>query len=159
MSFHKYAWATNWSLATNKSGFIFVFLVFTLLFLMFIFERDREWVGRGRERGRQRIPRGLHTVSAQPNVGLELMNCKTMTWAEIKGRMLNQLSHPGAPISLSSFSLAIMIFYVRLSIWSSHLGLSTIVKLCALLGSGNLLWGGCMEGPRARLGSNHDCAT
>ena len=36
--------------------------------------RDRE-----RERGRERITSGLHTVSMELNVGLELTNCEVMT--------------------------------------------------------------------------------
>ena len=36
-------------------------------------ERDHERE-RGRERGKQRIPSRLHTVSAEPDVGLSLMN-------------------------------------------------------------------------------------
>ena len=35
--------------------------------------------GRGRERGRQRIPSRLHTVGAEPNVGHELTNHEIMT--------------------------------------------------------------------------------
>ena len=43
---------------------------------MFIFEREQEQ-GRGRERGRERLPSRLCTVSAEPNVvGLELVNCE-----------------------------------------------------------------------------------
>ena len=46
---------------------------------LFIFERKREREqGRGRERGRQRI-RGIRAVSAEPGVGLELMNCEIAT--------------------------------------------------------------------------------
>ena len=42
--------------------------------------RDREGeTGRERQRERERIPRRLHAVSAEPNVGLEPMNCETMT--------------------------------------------------------------------------------
>ena len=43
-------------------------------------EKDRvhEW-GRGRERGRERIPNHLPAISAEPNVGLELTNCEIMT--------------------------------------------------------------------------------
>ena len=37
-------------------------------------ERERE-----RERGRQRIPSRFHTVSAEPDVGLDLMNQAVMT--------------------------------------------------------------------------------
>ena len=50
-----------------------------------------------RERGRERIPGRLCAVSAEPNAGLELMNCEIMTWAETKSQMLNRLSHPGTP--------------------------------------------------------------
>ena len=41
----------------------------------------------------------------------------------------------------------------------SSAGRSTIVKFCALLGSGNLLLGGRMEGWGVRLGLNHGSAT
>ena len=47
--------------------------------------------GRDRERGRERISNRLSTVSAKPSVGLKLMNCEIMTWAEIKSPMPNQL--------------------------------------------------------------------
>ena len=43
-----------------------------------LFEIEREW-GRGRERGRQRIPSRLCTVSTEPNMGLELMKREMMT--------------------------------------------------------------------------------
>ena len=44
---------------------------------MFIyFEREHEQ-GRGREQ--ERIPSRLHTISAEPDVGLEPTNCKIMT--------------------------------------------------------------------------------
>ena len=46
-------------------------------FFKISFEREREReeaLGRGRERRRKRIPRMLHAVSAEPNVGLELTN-------------------------------------------------------------------------------------
>ena len=43
-------------------------------------ERERERESKaGRERGRERIPSRLHTVSIEPNTGLELMNSETMT--------------------------------------------------------------------------------
>ena len=51
---------------------------------MFIhFEKDRETEreneqGRVRERG-ERIPSRLHTVSTEPNAGLDLKNCEIMT--------------------------------------------------------------------------------
>ena len=50
--------------------------------------------GRGEtERGKERIPSRLHAVCAEPDMGLSLMN------HEIKSQMLNQLSHPGAPLA------------------------------------------------------------
>ena len=43
-------------------------------------ERGRERdARRDRERGRKRIPSSLHTVSAEPAVGLKLMNREIMT--------------------------------------------------------------------------------
>ena len=43
-------------------------------------ERDRETTsGAGAERGRERIPGRLHTVSAEPDAGLKLINHEIMT--------------------------------------------------------------------------------
>ena len=50
-----------------------------------------------RERERERLPSSLSTVSTEPNMGLEPTNCKIMTWATIKSRMLKQLRQLGAP--------------------------------------------------------------
>ena len=51
-----------------------------MCFVLFCFERKRE---REREQGtgreRERIPSRLHTVSTEPDVGLELTNLETMT--------------------------------------------------------------------------------
>ena len=61
-------------------------------------ERDRQRVRAGEEqRERERIPSRLHAVSAEPDAGLRLTNCEVMTRAKMKSRMLNPLSHPGAP--------------------------------------------------------------
>ena len=70
-------------------------------------ETEREG-GRERERmcasgggaERNRIPSRLHTVSAEPNVGLTLMNHEIMTWTEIKSWTLNWLSQPGIPLHI-----------------------------------------------------------
>ena len=52
------------------------------MYILFYFLREREtaceW-GRGRERGRQRIPTRLHAVSTEPDAGLEPMSCEIMT--------------------------------------------------------------------------------
>ena len=50
-----------------------------------------------RERGRERIPSMPRAVSAEPDMGLHLVTHEVMTWADIKSRTLNQLSHPGTP--------------------------------------------------------------
>ena len=51
-----------------------------IIFLDLFILRERE-SGRGaeRERERQRIPSRLCTVSAEPSVGLKLINCDIMT--------------------------------------------------------------------------------
>ena len=54
--------------------------------------------GRGREK-RDRIKR-LHTISAEPNTGLELTHHEILTGTEIRSQTLNPLSHPRAPHNL-----------------------------------------------------------
>ena len=54
-----------------------------------MFEREKERASeheqwRGRERGREGIPNRLHTTSAEPSMGLNFMNSKILTRAEIK---------------------------------------------------------------------------
>ena len=53
---------------------------------IYLFEREREhehaWAERGKERGRERIPSRLHTVRAEPDVGLKLTNHEIITWAK-----------------------------------------------------------------------------
>ena len=53
------------------------------------------------ERGRERILSRLCAVSAEPDVGFDLMNHEILTWAKIKSQMINWLSHPGTPTLLS----------------------------------------------------------
>ena len=55
---------------------------------LFIFVRKREREGGSTSWGgpeREWIPRRLHITSAKPDMGLELMDCETMTWAEVGG--------------------------------------------------------------------------
>ena len=52
--------------------------------------REAEYIkGRAERRGRERIPSRLRTVSAEPDTGLELVNCEIMTSAETKSQTLN----------------------------------------------------------------------
>ena len=65
--------------------FLFTFrkqIVFLFYFFKFIL-REREhasmsWVGAERE-GAEIMPSRLHTISAEPDMGLELTNCEIMT--------------------------------------------------------------------------------
>ena len=76
------------------------FYFYSLFFLIYLFcEREHKLSG-GEEQGerqRERIPGRLHNASAEPDVGLQLMNHEIVTQAEIKSWMLHRLSHPGAP--------------------------------------------------------------
>ena len=90
------------SFPRSPLSFVFVSLkiveVPVICFLKFIYlfwerERERERENRGGAgREGERIPSRLHTVSTEPNVGLELTNCEIMTLAKIKSRTPNQLS-------------------------------------------------------------------
>ena len=55
-------------------------------FKVYLFwEREKIQVGEGQtERGRERIPSSLHTVSTEPNVSLRPTNHEIMTWAEVR---------------------------------------------------------------------------
>ena len=65
--------------------------------MFFYFERERVCEqGRGRARGRERIPSGPCAVSIEPDDGVEPINHEIITepkWSHT----LNQLSHPGGP--------------------------------------------------------------
>ena len=57
-----------------------------LVCLFIYFERGN----RERERGeREKIPSRLHTVSAEPDTGLHLIDCEIRTSVEMKSRPLN----------------------------------------------------------------------
>ena len=69
----------NFSLKEIRVSFFFL-----SLFTYFERERERAQIGRGRERGRERIPRRLHTVTTEPDAEPDLKNCEIMTQAEIQ---------------------------------------------------------------------------
>ena len=56
---------------------------FLKIFFKVSFEREGAW-GKGRERGRERIPSRLHNDSTEPEAGLDTTNQEIMTWAEKK---------------------------------------------------------------------------
>lgn len=70
---------------------MFIFLFFKIFFC---WECVCVWAQAG-QKGRT-IPSRLHTGSPEPNSEFDLANCKTVTRAEIRNQMLNQLSRPGA---------------------------------------------------------------
>ena len=70
----------------------------------------------GAGRGGERIPSRLHTVSAEPDVGLELTNREI---SDLKSQTLNQLS-PLPPARCPKFSLFIEVTVIRFRIMFSH---------------------------------------
>ena len=80
--------------AISESLFLSAFyLCFWKFIFVYFWERERESArtrahtsGGGAEREGDRIPSRLRTVSAEPYVGLELMNHEIMTWAETKSQ-------------------------------------------------------------------------
>ena len=72
--------------------------LFLGLFIYFEREKERASMSRGREtEKRERIPSRFHTVSAEPDMGLNTTNCAIITWAKMKSQMLNCLGHSGVP--------------------------------------------------------------
>ena len=60
-------------------GPLFSFFLFLSIYLRER-EREREQAREGqRERGRERIPSRLHTASAEPDAGFDLLNHEIMT--------------------------------------------------------------------------------
>ena len=84
-------WKTVWRFLTKWNIVFFFWSLF-----IYLWEREHKQ-RRGRERGRQKIPSRLHTVSSEPNVGLELTNREIMTRAEIQSWTFNWLSCPDTP--------------------------------------------------------------
>ena len=73
----------------------YAFILFSLFFYIFNFERESASRGGAEREGGQRIWNGLCANSRESDVGIELANCEIMTWGW--SRMLNGLSHPGTP--------------------------------------------------------------
>ena len=76
---------------------------------MFIFERDREWVGKGQREGDTESEAGfrLQADSTEPDAGVELTNCEIMTWVEV--------GHPtdwATQVPLSKRTLKVQLYVV-----------------------------------------------
>ena len=58
---------------------------FLLLLFVYFWERDRTWMVEGKREREIQFETGsrLQAVSTDPNMGLELTNCKIITWAEV----------------------------------------------------------------------------
>ena len=65
--------------SSSLAGLFWLGVSFLLLFFLCFFKGLFTLGGRGRERGRDRILSRLHTVSTDPNAGLQPMNCKIVT--------------------------------------------------------------------------------
>ena len=64
------------------SSLLFLLLFFIIVFILFLFFSSWfTYLGVGEEQGeeRQRVPSRLHTVSEEPDVGLELTDHEIMT--------------------------------------------------------------------------------
>ena len=86
---------------------------FLSLFIYFVRERVCKWK-KGRERERE--SQAGFVLSAQSPLGeLNLGNHEIMTWAEIKSRKLNWLSHLANPIQYTfQTTLHIQLYYLKL---------------------------------------------
>ena len=95
---HSWSWSCRWHSHSSQEAalwfwhWLFIYFIYFKLCIYFERERQCEW-GRGRERGKERIPSRLLTVSTEPDEGFDL----TKPWDHDLSQILNQLSHPGAP--------------------------------------------------------------
>ena len=65
----------DWDMDTSDKPWSFILFIFFSVFIYF----EREIEHASREGQRERIPGRLHTVSIEPNAGLQLMNHEIMT--------------------------------------------------------------------------------
>ena len=66
--------------------FLFIFLLNFFNIYLSLWDRDTAWVGEGQREGDTESKAGsrLRADSTEPDVGLELTNPKTMTWAKVR---------------------------------------------------------------------------
>ena len=100
----KRVYSCKWILNINE----FFFLIFLCLF--YFWERASELkheLGKGRERWRHRIWSGLQALSCQHRIQCGARAHKLWDHDLRRSQMLNQLSHPGAPMSFSKIEFGI----------------------------------------------------
>ena len=59
--------------------------------------RERAWAGVGQRARERSQARSVLSAQTEPHSTLDFTNHGIMTWAKIKSRTLNRLSHPGVP--------------------------------------------------------------
>ena len=89
---------TNVTLSAKYTSIIILF--FFNLSLLILKDRGNETQRveeEHREGERERIPSRIHTVSTEPDAGVNPTNCEITTGTKIKSQMLNRLSHSSTP--------------------------------------------------------------
>lgn len=80
-------------------------IVFKDCIYSFINERVWEWGEGQRKKGRERESQADSSLSMEPEDRTRIHDYETMTWAELKTRPLDGLSHPGSPPPTANFNL------------------------------------------------------
>ena len=112
--------------ALNNNYPVSLSVFFKFIYLFWEREREIKYVqGRG-ERGKERIPRRLHTVRTEPDLGLHPTNCEIMTWVKIKSQTLNQLSPQFHYLYNDYFSLILSLVKIYYTIQCISLKLYSI---------------------------------
>ena len=118
-------WELSYIVSEDAKWYSYLEKNFQVFFFSLFISRERrrkeEW-GRGRKRGRDRIPSRLCTISSEPHAGLYPTNCEIMTWAKIKSWTLNWLSHPATPqvFYIVKYTFTLWPRNPPLSIWNNR---------------------------------------
>ena len=98
-----------------------IFYFFKTLIYLF-WERESTSRGAGQREG---ISNWLHAVGTELDAGLYPRNCEIMTWAEIKSRVLNWLSHPRAPYLFLCHRFEVNLYSLRHEFYFSLISSTT----------------------------------